>query len=176
MFKVGDKVEVIDESIKGTVRKVTGNTIVVETNDGFTLELADREVLNLTNKEELKFGRLEIEKAKAQKEATARRPKPAIKREKTTPPMEVDLHIHQLTASTKGLSNFEMLTLQLDTAKHKIDFAIKNRIQRIVFIHGVGEGVLKAELEYLFARYTGLRHYDADYKKYGLGATEVYLQ
>jgi hypothetical protein len=45
----------------------------------------------------------------------------------------------------------------------------------VVFIHGVGEGVLKIELEYLFRRYENVKYYDADYQKYGLGATEVYI-
>lgn len=175
MCKPGDRVEVIDDTVKGIVRSVKDNSVVVETHDGFILELGQHEVVKI-NFEEIRLNKLEIEKAKAHKGAAKRKPMPSVKREKTVPPMEVDLHIHQLTASTKGMSNFDMLTLQLETAKHKIDYAIKNRIQRIVFIHGVGEGVLKAELEYLFARYTGLRHYDADYKKYGLGATEVYLQ
>lgn len=175
MFKIGDRVEVIDDNTKGIVRSIKSNAIVIETHDGFILELGLHEAVK-SNTEEIRVNRLEIEKAKAHKEVAKRKPTPAIKREKTVPPMEVDLHIHQLTVSTKGMSNFDMLTLQLETAKHKIDFAMKNRIQRIVFIHGVGEGVLKAELEFLFARYTGLRHYDADYKKYGLGATEVYLQ
>ena len=31
------------------------------------------------------------------------------------------------------------------------------------------------ELEYLFGRYDNIKYYDADYKKYGLGATEVYI-
>ena len=89
--------------------------------------------------------------------------------------MEVDLHIHQLTNSTKHMSNHDMLTLQLDTAKRQLDFAIRKRIQKVVFIHGVGEGVLKLELEYLFSRYDNVKFYDADYQKYGLGATEVYI-
>lgn len=45
----------------------------------------------------------------------------------------------------------------------------------MVFIHGVGAGVLKEELQYLFKRYDGIRVYEGDYKKYGLGATEVYI-
>jgi hypothetical protein len=44
-----------------------------------------------------------------------------------------------------------------------------------VFIHGIGEGVLKLELDYLFGRYNYVKFYDADYKQYGLGATEVYI-
>jgi dsDNA-specific endonuclease/ATPase MutS2 len=67
-----------------------------------------------------------------------------------------------------------MLSLQIDTARHKIEFAIKKRIPKIVFIHGVGEGVLKAELHYLFNKYP-IKYYDASYQKYGLGSTEVYI-
>ena len=89
--------------------------------------------------------------------------------------MEVDLHIHQLVKSTRGMSNFDMLNIQLETAKRQLDFAISKRIQKVVFIHGVGEGVLKEELNYLFKKYENLKFYDAEYQKYGLGATEVYI-
>ena len=91
------------------------------------------------------------------------------------PTMEVDLHINQLVKSPKSMSNHDILTLQLDTARHKLDWAISKRIQKVVFIHGVGEGVLKIELEYLFGRYDNVKFYDANYQKYGLGATEVYI-
>jgi len=57
----------------------------------------------------------------------------------------------------------------------QLEFAIRKKIQRVVFIHGVGEGVLKLELQYLFKHYDNLKFYDADYQKYGLGATEVYI-
>ena len=67
-----------------------------------------------------------------------------------------------------------MLNLQLETAKRKIEFVISKRISKIVFIHGVGEGVLKSELNSLLNKYP-VRYYDASYKKYGLGATEVYV-
>jgi dsDNA-specific endonuclease/ATPase MutS2 len=89
--------------------------------------------------------------------------------------MEVDLHINKLIASTKGMTNFEMLNLQLDTAKRQLDFAIRKKIQKVVFIHGVGEGILKEELYFLFKRYENAKYYDADYQKYGMGATEVYF-
>ena len=89
--------------------------------------------------------------------------------------MVVDLHIHQLVNSQQGLDNYDMLTIQLDTAKRQLDFAIQKRIQRIVFIHGIGEGVLKIELEFLFKRYENVKYYEADFQKYGRGATEVYI-
>jgi len=88
--------------------------------------------------------------------------------------MEVDLHINKLTKSVKGLDNYDMLNLQLDTAKKKVEYAIYKRISKIVFIHGVGEGVLKSELQSLLNKYP-VKYYDASYKQYGLGATEVYV-
>ena len=112
----------------------------------------------------------------SEKEKPTKRKQPKTKvKERFEPTMEVDLHVHQLVKSSKGMTNHEILTLQLDTARRQLEFAIKKRIQKVVFIHGVGEGVLKIELEYLFGRYDNLKFYDANYQKYGVGATEVYI-
>ena len=70
---------------------------------------------------------------------------------------------------------YDKLNTQMDTARYKLDWAREERIPKLVFIHGVGEGVLKKELEYLFNRYDGITYYDADFQKYGRGATEVYM-
>jgi hypothetical protein len=43
------------------------------------------------------------------------------------------------------MSNYDILTLQSETAKRHINLRLKFQI---VFIHGVGEGVLKAELDF----------------------------
>jgi dsDNA-specific endonuclease/ATPase MutS2 len=90
------------------------------------------------------------------------------------PIMEVDLHIHHLIPSTRGMSNYEILTLQLDEAERKIQFAKSKKIQRVVFIHGVGEGVLQQALTDLFQKYQ-VDYYTASFQKYGMGATEIYI-
>ena len=90
--------------------------------------------------------------------------------------LEVDLHIEKLVPSFRGMSNHDILTLQVDTARGQVEFAIRNKIPRVVFIHGIGEGVLKLELDYLFARYPEVIFEDANYQKYGLGATQVYIK
>ncbi len=48
-------------------------------------------------------------------------------------------------------------------------------IQRVVFIHGIGAGVLRQELEYLFRGYDAITFEDANFQKYGRGATEIYI-
>lgn len=178
-FKVGDFVMVLDDNLYGVVKNISGNSISVETQDGFLLNFKSEELLideSKKNKNLDVFVNSDINKIISEKEQPKKKHQPRIKaKERFEPTMEVDLHIHQLVKSSKGMTNHDMLTLQLDTARRKLDFAISKRIQKVVFIHGVGEGVLKLELEYLFGRYDNIKFYDANYQKYGLGATEVYI-
>lgn len=173
----GDKVSVLDDNISGVVTSVNGDNITILTTDDFELEFLKKELIVLDGSlKRSDLSRMDIEEILLEKQnkkpGKTQRVKP---KERSLPPMEVDLHINQLVPKTGGLDNYEMLTIQLDTAKRHLDFAITKKIQKIVFIHGVGEGVLRTELEYLFNRYDNLKFYDADYKKYGRGATEVYI-
>ncbi|HDZ14973.1 hypothetical protein LCGC14_1325250 [marine sediment metagenome] len=176
VFTIGDKVEALDDVIEGVVTAVSENEITIETSDGFLLDYTASELVKISNSNSIKVTNQEIEQVKAEKEAPKKRKHQTVKiKERNAPKMEVDLHINQLTNSVKGMSNYEMLNLQLETAKRQLEFAISKRIQKVVFIHGIGEGVLKEELNYLFRRYDNVKCYDAEYQKYGLGATEVYI-
>ncbi|AXG72107.1 endonuclease MutS2 [Kordia sp. SMS9] len=177
-FQVGDRVEAIDDVIKGVVQAINGNTITIETDEGFPLMFEASELVKIASDEIARdLSNQKIFSAIQEKEA-AKKPKrilPKSKKERIEHLMEVDLHIHQLTNSHKGMSNYDMLTLQTDTAKRQLEFAMRKRIPKVVFIHGVGAGVLKEELYYLFRQYDNVKYYDANYQKYGLGATEVYI-
>ena len=178
-FKIGDFVLVIDEDLSGVVKRISGNIISIETTDGFLLDFqSDELVINKESNAFTKelFSQTTIGDIVSEKEQPAKRKRIKTRgKDKYEPTMEVDLHINQLVRSPKGMSKYDILTLQLDTAKRQLDFAIAKRIQKMVFIHGVGEGVLKMELEYLFGRYNNVKFYEANYQKYGLGATEVYI-
>lgn len=147
---------------------------MVATDEGFELTFELSELVKIDNHTSIRvnFAQLDADN-QAKNISTNKRKIP--RKEKKIPPMEVDLHIHQLVNSTKNMSNHDILTLQLDTARHKLEFAIAQRIQRVVFIHGVGEGVLRTELEFLLGRYPNVKYYDAQYTKYGLGATEAHI-
>ena len=178
-LQLGDYVLVLDEALSGIIKKIEGNTVSIETDDGFMLDFSKSALIKQNKDNTIKrrlfayddLSSVVSEKEKPKKKASVKtKPK-----DRYEPTMEVDLHINQLVKSTKGMANHDILTLQLDTAKRRLEFAINKRIQKIVFIHGVGEGVLKQELEYLFSRYDNIKFYDANYQKYGLGATEVYI-
>ncbi|SRR5690625_4150094 len=172
-IKIGDKVEVIDETISGVVIALNEKELTLETEDGFSLTYPIHKVVK---NEGFSLNYVELEEAVKEKQKGIQQAKKVFsKKREAEKPMEVDLHIESLTSSTKNMSDFEMLNLQVNTARNKLEFAIKKNIKRVVFIHGVGKGVLRAELETLFRRYEQVEFYDAEFKKYGRGATEVYI-
>ena len=173
VFNLGDQVAVLDEAIEGVVTKIQGQLITIETNDGFPMDFEASQLV--ASGQEIKVSNYEAHQIKKTKEPAKKRSQKVPKaKERNAPKMEVDLHIHHLVKETRGLSKFDMLNIQLETAKRQLEFAISKRIPKVVFIHGVGAGVLKEELKYLFKKYP-VDSYDAEYQKYGLGATEVYI-
>ena len=86
------------------------------------------------------------------------------------------MHINELLDSTAGLSNRDMLEVQLDKFREVMDANIGRQGARVVFIHGKGEGVLrKALLDELKRRYPRCEAQDASFREYGFGATLVKL-
>lgn len=178
-FEIGDKVAVLDDDISGVVIKVQNNEISVETTDNFVMTFFVNELIKINNSNELSgfFSTQSLGSVLKDKEEPKKRSFVKEKRSRKDEfVLEVDLHIEKLVPSKRGMSNYDILTLQMETAKRQLDFAIKNRMPKVVFIHGVGEGVLKAELDFMLGRYDTISFQDANYQKYGLGATEVYIK
>ena len=178
-FEIGDKVAVLDDDISGVVIKVQNNEISVETTDNFVMTFFVNELVKINNSNDLSgfFSIQSLGSVLRDKEEPKKRSFVKEKRSRKDEfVLEVDLHIEKLVPSKRGMSNYDILTLQMETAKRQLDFAIKNRMPKVVFIHGVGEGVLKAELDFMLGRYDNISFQDANYQKYGLGATEVYIK
>jgi len=174
-FEIGKQVAVLDDTLKGVIVNIENQIIDIQDSDGMIYQYNQNELVIIDEDQYQLSKYSDINNSLLNDKIQDQIKKPSsFKKDKNEVILEVDLHINQLTKSTKGMDNFDMLSLQLDTAKRKIEYAISKRISKIVFIHGVGEGVLKSELHYLFGRYP-VRFYDASYKKYGLGATEVYI-
>jgi hypothetical protein len=90
---------------------------------------------------------------------------------------EIDLHIEEILDSTSGMSNAEIVEAQLARFETALQTAVLSNTQKIVFIHGVGNGRLRQELRKRLDRnYSNLKYQDASFKEYGFGATMVYLK
>jgi len=174
-IEIGDKVAVLDDVLKGKVINIIGDEVTIETTDGMIFNFNSSELVHIEIEQHELSKFSDINNSFLKDKLSQNPPKKSLfKKNKKEVVFEVDLHISKLTKSIKNMDNYDMLNLQLDTAKNKIEFAISKRISKIVFIHGVGEGVLKSELHRLLKKYP-VKFYDASYKKYGFGATEVYV-
>ncbi|WP_297642734.1 DUF2027 domain-containing protein [uncultured Bacteroides sp.] len=121
----------------------------------------------------------ELQEALTQKKTAdaPSKPKTLVKRGGKNGIVEIDLHIGELLDDTRGMSNSEMLNYQLDKFREVMEQYKNKREQRIVFIHGKGDGVLrKALLDELKRKYSACRHQDASFQEYGFGATMVTIK
>lgn len=185
MFKIGDKVRFLDEVGEGTILSFKDKkTAIVELESGlnapFLLSqlVAAKEIIAKTpnfekpeKKEALKgFKRVVIEKEQQQT------PKISQKHQKNKKhTLEVDLHIEELIDRYNNLSNGQIMEIQLRHFRKNLENAIENGEHSIVFIHGVGNGVLKTEIRKLLDTYQGVSYQDGSFRKYGFGATEVII-
>jgi DNA-nicking Smr family endonuclease len=88
--------------------------------------------------------------------------------------MEVDLHIHHLIHSHEGMTNGEIVSIQLEHFERIMRIAVKDKIRKVVFIHGVGQGVLRSEIRRMLkSYYPQCEFQDASWQQYGQGATMV---
>ena len=92
-------------------------------------------------------------------------------------PIVVDLHADEILENTDGMTSTDILNYQLDVFRKTLKKLEKQKGQKIVFIHGKGEGVLRRalinDLQYRFKQYT---YQDASFQEYSYGATQVTIK
>tara|TARA_Y100000034_G_scaffold133809_1_gene200448 strand:- start:70335 stop:70868 length:534 start_codon:yes stop_codon:yes gene_type:complete len=173
-FEIGNIVRVIDEDLQGEVIQVSKDEVTILADDfEFTYTPSDLVVIKEQQRELSKFSDINHPLLKEKMKPDTKKPS-LFKTEKREVILEVDLHIEQLMPSHRNMDTFDILNYQLRVAKQKLEWGLNKRIQKIVFIHGVGDGILKKELLLLFKRYP-VKHHEASFKKYGYGATAVVL-
>jgi hypothetical protein len=117
----------------------------------------------------------DFKKLVKEKEEKPAREKPDQKR--TEDIVEIDLHINELLDNSTGLSNSEILEIQKEKVESEMKLAIQTGVKKIIFIHGLGQGVLKQEvINLLKTKFKKYYFQDASFKEYGYGATMVILR
>lgn len=126
---------------------------------------------------ELKISAEEIELAIQEKEAPRRPRIETIKKKGKNPVIEIDLHAEELLETTAGMSAGDILEYQLTKFREAMDGNKKNLGQKLVFIHGKGDGILKnAIIKELKTKYKTAYYQDASFREYGYGATMVTIK
>ena len=89
----------------------------------------------------------------------------------------IDLHADEVLETTAGMNSADILHYQMDIFKKTMEEYKKKKGQKIIFIHGKGEGVLRQTLIHeLNYRYKSCTYQDASFQEYGYGATQVTIK
>jgi dsDNA-specific endonuclease/ATPase MutS2 len=169
-FTVGDKVKVIDETFEGIVTEIISSHKVVIEIDSFPYVYKPSQLVSIES-----IPTVAVDMKLAHKEELEVDKKTSKKHQRRGKTVEIDLHIHQLIDSSLGLTNGEMLQIQLNKFRKELEKAIRDRFHKIIFIHGVGEGVLCDEIRRELTHYDAVSFSDASFLEYGNGATEVII-
>lgn len=178
-FKPHDKKPVIEKEIKIQASRFFKQTTYTENDffeeDAYISCLFDEE----NNAEEFpEIKAEEIEKAIKLKENDSPKmnQKPESKSSKNTEQREIDLHIHELLDDFSAMTPKEIIDFQMDYFHKEMQQAIKDRVKKIIFIHGKGDGILKSEIrKELKTNYKKYQFQDASFQQYGFGATMVII-
>lgn len=176
-FSVGDKVKIVDEQSEGEIIRIDNSQIWVLTDLGFEFPYLVHQLILLKPSGEQVFTPrpFELKEKKTQFGNAQMWKFPSIHLHTKGIP-EIDLHIEELVDKDHLLSSYEKLNLQLDFLREVLEKAKSQKVRRLILIHGVGQGVLRsAVLELIANSYPDIEYLDADYLRYGYGATEIII-
>ncbi len=138
-LKVGQCVVLMDSNLRGKIIKL-GRTVKIELEDGLVIASAYGEFA-ITDKAEIES--LKDTQIKAKKTSTTSKlAKSAVSSDGS---LTVDLHIEAIPGGT-SVPKGQQLQFQMDTFRKVIRENISHRGRKITFIHGIGDGILKAAI------------------------------
>lgn len=173
-LKIGEQVFVTDEDLKGEVISFTENEVVFVCEDGFDYTFPINEVykFDAAGNAESKMVKQIFEFDSAPKSPS----KNAFTLRFNIKNPVFDLHIEQLDYSKTKLPHYEVLQFQMSVVEEILFQANRKRVRKLVLVHGVGEGKLRKEIRgYLKQKHPEVEFLDANYQKFGAGATELII-
>ena len=138
VLKVGMKVVLMDSDLRGTIVSL-GRTVGIELEDGLTIQAAYGEFAVTEDHEihALKHSKVKVKKTSAPSRQASVAPSAST--------LSVDLHIEAIPGG-RNVSKGQQLQFQMDTFKRIVRENLSHRGMKINFIHGVGDGILKAAI------------------------------
>lgn len=141
-MKIGEKVSVIDDDLKGIITSVKGETIVFKDEHGFTHQFNKTKLVlqNPSIYENLKpFQKTETSKS--------------ISKKHNKKHLVLDLHFENLVKNPNDYDSFNRIFIQKEKLREMMDFCRKNNLKKLEIIHGIGDGILqKMVYDYLLGQ------------------------
>tara|TARA_B100001109_G_scaffold255836_1_gene261421 strand:+ start:1666 stop:2223 length:558 start_codon:yes stop_codon:yes gene_type:complete len=172
---VGSYVKAVDENLEGVIRRIKDDWYFLECTDGFEYPFKKHQLV-LINKEgnSTHFTKTYTYPASTFKEDIEFAYEPRVQLKGAIP--EIDLHMEELLPNHRLKKGESALLFQLDFCRKAIQKASIARVRKMVFIHGMGSGILRDELRKMLRyEYPHIEFFDANYQRFGQGATEIII-
>ena len=137
-LKTGQSVVLMDSNLRGKIIGL-GKTVRIELEDGLVIESAYGEFA-VTDKSEI--ASLKETKVKAKKTSVGHRRSTPMNSDGS---LTIDLHIEAIPGGA-SVPKGQQLQFQMDTFRKVIRENANRRGMKITFIHGIGDGILKAAI------------------------------
>ena len=135
-LKVGMSVVLMDSDLRGKIISL-GKTVEIELEDGMVIHVAYGEFA-VTNKDEIHA--LKQTNAKAKKTYSG-----SSRKVSGSGVITVDLHIEAIPGG-RNVPKGQQLQFQMDVFKRVINEHLPHKGMKINFVHGIGDGILKAAI------------------------------
>lgn len=172
ILKIGHRVTFLHEKGEGEIKEIKNGKALVIDEQGFERWYFVRD-LAFIHSVDYQIGAINHKEVDVASKAKNTQPKRLSVKSTNKQVLEIDLHIEKLIDSTRGMSNSEILLKQLTEFRAVFSRAKAKSVSKLIVVHGVGEGVLKNEIRIFLSRQEHIDFYDADYREYGKGATEI---
>lgn len=160
----GMHVTFMDSSDRGVIKHVRKDCVEIELDYGFVVPVGFHDFIVNDADEDRKLR----QSVGSSKSKPVEEEKPFF----TNKAVEIDLHIEALPGGL-GVAKGQELPFQLNHFKSVMHSQLKHRGSRVIFVHGVGDGVLKAAIrEELDTTYA----VTCTWTPYGDGATAVTIK
>ena len=137
-IKVGQSIVLMDSNLRGKIIGI-GKTVRIELEDGLVIESGYGEFA-VTDKAEI--ASLKDSKVKTRQTSNAAKRSVPVNPDGS---LTVDLHIEAIPGGT-SVPKGQQLQFQMDTFRRIIRNNANRRGMKITFIHGIGDGILKAAI------------------------------
>jgi len=166
-FKIGDKIKFIRSNDFGVIKEIISDRKVrVEDSSNFIVQVNKDEIIlhdDSTNSVS-SYGDL----SKIKDDSYVQRKKE--KKVSNLNVMKVDLHIESLITDYHLMTNQEIIHIQIKRCEDVLMESLNSNVQKLVIVHGIGEGVLKKEVHHLLNKYE-MRYFES----LNGGSTEVMI-
>lgn len=163
-MKIGDKISVLDEDLKGSITSVHGDRVVFVDEFGFTHQYYKGQLV-IQNAE--LYDNINVVK---EAEPTKIKSKKHNKNH-----LILDLHFEKLVANPINYKSFERLYIQKEKLTETLEFCRKNNLKALEIIHGVGDGILQKMVYDTLESQIGLDFYNKEILHHQSGSVMVFF-